>query len=387
MKRGQLAIFVILGLLFLFLIAGMVFLFSNTSEEPLDIRSSTNSRAEVLSCVERAGQDVLVEALYKGGVFSGIPTVGGIIIDGATIPYGISSPFISDAHYPLLYGLASSGVDVKFGKYDGIYSQDHYLLCDQTGPNAAGPTPGSVYTCPGWSYNTEGKSLEGFYAEKIETEKETCFAKLEYNAGALKVNDLDFLVEDQSVTLKIQTNDAGEFATLSQTIPIRLKRLYTIMYDLLESEMKIDSDIMTQAIPAGFSLTVSQDMSGKYTILSLKDTDRMIRGKPVEFRTAIENRKPFVRINVGQPIPDCIVDQPCAIISLEVFDPDGGVATLTVTDETSPLPITPATIIPGSNQVAITPYVATPHKIKICVEDTGGSEYCKEITVNVLPIL
>ncbi len=354
-KRGQVTIFMILGIVlliafgFLFFIRNVLFqaeVEANTQSKIKGIFESATFESYASSCLfETSKGAILLIGRQGGNIYEsqgGMVPQGDILpIENVNISYGIIwDPQNPDYDLPDVYSVllpTYPRLDDNI-MYRGYYGNNNLpYICQVDGPNQLPGTDIKRVTCLATDRESDSTYKEGYGPDSIQEQLSYYIAKKikecmnlseipELRGFEIEEGDYDvsiILGEDDVVveaTIPVFANDGSdvvkEEARFSTTLDIRLKKVYGLAYKIVEEDRRRLSIIKNDtegsdylislsrgtspALKPGFVLDIScpycgheDDLGYNYDdLIKITDTESKIERDDFVFMFAVENRIP-----------------------------------------------------------------------------------------------
>jgi hypothetical protein len=273
-KRGQITLFLIVGIVILFVIGGSIYIFSALQPQQVLGGPLTEESTE---CLERASTQAITEMLRVGGIRDSEDHAVSIVTDRALWP----QEYLAGYH--------------QYGNYS------YKPLCLYDGENRPNANLDNSTSCMTGTYqlfeqNTDvlQYALERNIEQNLITENCT-------QRGAVKV-----LLGGEDVVVRVENQTAR--------IPVRFKKLFNAAYRITNEEMtnldfNMDVDSKTvlgcpeplygnKCILPG--MDVKTEHKGEYAHITITDAKSLIYSDPVALTFEIQNRHP-VRTQLLSP--------------------------------------------------------------------------------------
>jgi hypothetical protein len=292
MKKGQITIFIIVGLVVLLAVGfGMYIITMLDVEEPV---IATNVDVDASRCLQQVSERAL-QSLAQRDTTSDVI----VLADGSIVRVGVK-----DSGEPL-------------GRYT---LQNLCLRGGLNAPNAAGDNTNSCFAGTYQRFEPNEQVLQYQLQEHIARE----YAVLCGGEVTVAV-----IFSGDSVTVST--------ANATTTIPVRFKRIYNAASMIARAEvLKEESDLSDVTSVYGcdepaFSnecilpgMIVSTRMDAEATIVQVSDTQSIVNSEPLTYQFAILNRYPVITAPIEVSVPTAAEDGSTTTTTIPVhaFDPD-----------------------------------------------------------------
>lgn len=377
--KSQITIYLIIGIVIFSIFGALFYVSSQSKKDQLETGGTDQLTALAITKtqLENILRDCLQistdDALYFAGVQSGhifrdqggqdIRANGIITYDSGTelmVPFGIvrSQGEVTPPTYPIPYGpdgYRYTLEDLEQNK-PGVYlfgGRELPRLCDLKGPNS--PTTNSCHIS---TYGTGNNTIQSKVRNAIFKNVKECLARQGSELAKLSdsvnvaTESIEVILTDEDVRTSLELNstlDTGgervEVVRISYTAPVRLKRIYNMMFFLLQMDItdaNFDKEVHftnvtlcnypegVQCWDENMQISVSRDVSPEAhkgaDMVTITDSKSFINGRPFRFQTAIQNRRPmldYIHSSTGEPRVDLKFDPSQKIfIRPKAYDPD-----------------------------------------------------------------
>jgi hypothetical protein len=323
MKRGQITLFIIVGIVVLFVAAFSMYIIAAIEHREPIIEEPPEQLQDRL-CLRSAAEGALRTVGLQGGTNEMQSTV---LANGEQVRIGIrQGSRVTSEQF-------SNPATAWFG------SLNLQPLCLANGPNRPNAGLDETNTCLPGTYNVFQPVTDVLqYQVKVFTEQ---------NLEAAGCNQ-------GPVTVVFGGDDVTVFtANTTARIPVRFKRMYNAAYMVALAEMKTitfnadgattipgcdETSYRNECLFNGMSVTAVDE--GSIRVVTIADSVRQLEGEPFVFRFAIENRYPVITSLPAQPIA-VTADNTAAPTTITVSSADPDEDSISVTcqlDSGDPLP-------------------------------------------------
>ncbi len=323
-KKGQITIFIILGIV---LLAGASFMFYLSSKKADKVEQKTSLNTDkietyIQTCIDSALKKNMLLIADQGGLLYKSQNgpyddfdkrfKGQLYIEyeGKNLPFVIAQPFGSDGYYfskpdkyPwIMFPYTQAGTKSYLGYFGINYlSPLNKQFKRSIQEEIETATLEDIKKC----------DLKIFDAEYDLKSEEPVVELIFANATILHV---DYLI---SVSER-KTNSKKEVRNFTSIIPINFARMYSFIAMIAQQDSQNLSFDMSSATTNNFIVTVKENFSKKDDVITVQDRIGKIDGKPYNFKFARANRYPAleflnVTLNKGQSI---------TAIAPKAIDPD-----------------------------------------------------------------
>lgn len=412
MRKAQVTLFVILGLLLVFLVAFLTYTATQTQQgiaerEEAEREASQNNIQRLTqyvdSCVENriaeATREVLESGYYEDSqgkttqLDQGKPVLHGIIAELACADaemqppeYPVPNTAFNDFEEQRLYNCRTQG---KLSGYVGTV--DIPRLCAPDSPNNQGGVT-SRKCGEGLITQQTNNTLEHHLAEAVEAEIQSCFQD---EGVALNVDGNTYSLDGEPQTTVVYTEQSTVFNTrlpvqvairggeptytfteISHEIGFATHKYWADLFQTLQEEARKPLNDLGAAQSTTITQPCEDCPSENHALFTYTSTPRTLQGQPVETTLLIENRRPI--ISHYDERPNTPYDVVIEAGETHTFDPD------TVDPDQGPLTHTYSG--PGENTLptfqATCQDLQSPEQVQQCTRTTTPAPTPIMSTVN-----
>jgi hypothetical protein len=363
MRKGQVTLFIIVGIVILFSLAFGVYLMSSIQAPDPEFTPVQNT--EVKACLEQVSEQAVEDILLRAS--TGAPSE--LTAEQVRIAIRQGSPLTVEQYQASVY------------KQLGLFNLQPLCLADGPNrPNAAGDGMNSCFSPTYQLFEHDTEVLQHALQEAIRA----------YMADACgQYGQVTVIFGGDDVTVRTENATA--------TVPVRFKRIYNAGFVLLQQEvMNLEHDLRSPLLPGCDEpangndclvpgLAVNADTSVPNTLITIVDSATKLHGQSPYMRLVIENRHPVITAVTGSTAATGKPSPSMQAIIVTHLDPDEDDVTVIVSPQPGWLNVvTDDTVRPHVTRLELTPSCsAVSTTLLVRVRDEHGSENTRTIPITV----
>ncbi|MBI2564555.1 hypothetical protein HYV79_01015 [Candidatus Woesearchaeota archaeon] len=273
--KGQITIFIILGLLIIFLILLSIYFFVKEQvKQPVDQSEIMSIKSTLQSCIEQATLSAFIQFLKQGGKYQ---------VDSTKMPLLVTREPVLISNYDNVPFLSNQ---------PPVYPWKTFPYNPETKQKEFVQT--SIF---GWNKISSLQQMEAdlskIIKEQLKKQCENLQIPASINLEDVNINsvfgNIDTIISVSGIRVKFQQNVASNIPEIKVRIPIAMKVLYNFIRNFIDDEVN-DAQHKFQQENQIFSV-ITEKIEG-HTLVSITDPSLNIQGVPFFFQFIIENRPP-----------------------------------------------------------------------------------------------